>query len=155
MGAEDIERQALNVHRMRLMGATVVPVTAGDRTLKDAVNEALRDWAASFEDTHYLLGTAAGPHPFPLMVRQFQRVIGREARADPCRGVPRQPRDRLRQLLQPSVVGVAAVPDRRIRPENQLEPARLRRRRGGGRLAFGSRKPGAGSRIRGAGSRGC
>ncbi len=81
MGADDVERQALNVHRMRLMGATVVPVTAGDRTLKDAVNEALRDWAASFEDTHYLLGTAAGPHPFPLMVRQFQRVIGREARA--------------------------------------------------------------------------
>jgi tryptophan synthase beta chain len=81
MGVDDVERQALNVHRMRLMGATVVPVTTGDRTLKDAVNEALRDWAASFEDTHYLLGTAAGPHPFPLMVRQFQRVIGREARA--------------------------------------------------------------------------
>jgi tryptophan synthase beta chain len=81
MGADDVERQALNVHRMRLMGAEVVPVTAGDRTLKDAVNEALRDWAASFADTHYLLGTAAGPHPFPLMVRQFQRVIGREARA--------------------------------------------------------------------------
>lgn len=81
MGADDIERQALNVHRMRLMGASVIPVTTGDRTLKDAVNEALRDWAGSFEDTHYLLGTAAGPHPFPLMVRQFQRVIGREARA--------------------------------------------------------------------------
>ena len=80
MGADDVERQALNVHRMRLMGAVVVPVTTGDRTLKDAVNEALRDWAASFETTHYLLGTAAGPHPFPLMVRQFQRVIGREAR---------------------------------------------------------------------------
>lgn len=81
MGADDVERQALNVHRMRLMGAEVIPVTAGDRTLKDAVNEALRDWAASFATTHYLLGTAAGPHPFPLMVRQFQRVIGREARA--------------------------------------------------------------------------
>jgi tryptophan synthase beta chain len=81
MGADDVERQALNVHRMRLMGASVVPVTTGDRTLKDAVNEALRDWAASFESTHYLLGTAAGPHPFPLMVRQFQRIIGREARA--------------------------------------------------------------------------
>ena len=81
MGADDVERQALNVHRMRLMGAVVVPVTTGDRTLKDAVNEALRDWAASFETTHYLLGTAAGPHPFPLMVRQFQRIIGREARA--------------------------------------------------------------------------
>jgi len=80
MGADDVERQALNVHRMGLMGARVIPVTTGDRTLKDAVNEALRDWAGSFENTHYLLGTAAGPHPFPLMVRQFQRVIGREAR---------------------------------------------------------------------------
>ena len=81
MGADDIERQALNVYRMRLMGAEVIPVTSGDRTLKDSVNEALRDWAASFETTHYILGTAAGPHPFPLMVRQFQRVIGKEARA--------------------------------------------------------------------------
>ena len=81
MGAEDVERQALNVFRMRLMGATVIPVTSGGQTLKDAVNEALRDWAASFETTHYLLGTAAGPHPFPLMVREFQRVIGKEARA--------------------------------------------------------------------------
>jgi tryptophan synthase beta chain len=81
MGAEDIERQQLNVFRMQLMGATVVPVTGGGRTLKDAINEALRDWSASFETTHYLLGTAAGPHPFPTMVREFQRVIGREARA--------------------------------------------------------------------------
>jgi len=81
MGADDIERQALNVFRMRLMGARVVPVDSGGRTLKDAINEALRDWSASFEHTHYLLGTAAGPHPFPLMVREFQRVIGREARA--------------------------------------------------------------------------
>jgi tryptophan synthase beta chain len=81
MGAEDVERQRLNVFRMELMGATVVPVTSGGRTLKDAINEALRDWSASFADTHYLLGTAAGPHPFPLMVRQFQRVIGKEARA--------------------------------------------------------------------------
>ena len=81
MGAEDIERQKLNVFRMQLMGATVVPVESGGRTLKDAINEALRDWSASFDTTHYLLGTAAGPHPFPTMVRQFQRVIGREARA--------------------------------------------------------------------------
>ena len=81
MGAEDVERQALNVFRMRLMGAEVVPVEGGGRTLKDAINEALRDWSASFETTHYLLGTAAGPHPFPTMVREFQRVIGREARA--------------------------------------------------------------------------
>ena len=80
MGADDVERQQLNVFRMQLMGAEVVPVTGGGRTLKDAVNEALRDWTASFADTHYLLGTVAGPHPFPLMVREFQRVIGREAR---------------------------------------------------------------------------
>jgi tryptophan synthase beta chain len=81
MGADDVERQKLNVFRMELMGAEVVPVTSGGRTLKDAVNEALRDWTASFADTHYLLGTVAGPHPFPLMVREFQCVIGKEARA--------------------------------------------------------------------------
>jgi tryptophan synthase beta chain len=81
MGAEDVERQQLNVFRMELMGARVIQVTSGGRTLKDAINEALRDWSASFETTHYLLGTAAGPHPFPTMVREFQRVIGREARA--------------------------------------------------------------------------
>jgi len=81
MGAEDVERQSLNVFRMELMGAKVVAVESGGRTLKDAINEALRDWSASFETTHYLLGTAAGPHPFPTMVREFQRVISREARA--------------------------------------------------------------------------
>lgn len=81
MGAEDVGRQELNVFRMRLMGAQVIPVDSGGRTLKDAINEALRDWSASFETTHYLLGTAAGPHPFPTIVREFQRVIGREARA--------------------------------------------------------------------------
>ena len=81
MGATDVVRQHQNVLRMRLMGAEVVPVEQGARTLKDAINEALRDWSASYETTHYLLGTVAGPHPFPLMVREFQRVIGREARA--------------------------------------------------------------------------
>jgi len=81
MGAEDVQRQQLNVFRMELMGARVVPVESGGRTLKDAINEALRDWSASFESTHYLLGTAAGPHPFPTIVREFQRIIGREARA--------------------------------------------------------------------------
>ncbi len=81
MGAQDVERQKLNVFRMRLMGAEVVPVESGGRGLQDAVNEALRDWTATFADTHYLLGTVAGPHPFPLMVREFQRVIGQEARA--------------------------------------------------------------------------
>lgn len=80
MGAKDVDRQRQNVFRMELMGTEVVPVTTGGQTLKDAINEALRDWAASYSDTHYLLGTVAGPHPFPLMVREFQRVIGREAR---------------------------------------------------------------------------
>jgi tryptophan synthase beta chain len=91
MGAEDVERQKLNVFRMELMGATVVPVESGGRTLKDAINEALRDWSGSFETTHYLLGTAAGPHPFPTMVREFQRVIGREARAQIFEQVGRLP----------------------------------------------------------------
>ena len=80
MGAEDAVRQELNVFRMELMGASVVRVESGGRTLKDAINEALRDWSASFESTHYLLGTAAGPHPFPTIVREYQRVIGLEAR---------------------------------------------------------------------------
>ena len=91
MGAEDVERQQLNVFRMQLMGATVIPVESGGRTLKDAINEALRDWSASFESTHYLLGTAAGPHPFPTMVREFQRIIGREAKAQMFEQVGRLP----------------------------------------------------------------
>jgi tryptophan synthase beta chain len=80
MGAEDMRRQALNVVRMRLMGAEVRQVDAGSRTLKDAINEAMRDWVANVHDTYYLLGSALGPHPYPLMVREFQSVIGREAR---------------------------------------------------------------------------
>jgi len=80
MGAEDVRRQALNVFRMRLLGAEVVTVNAGTRTLKDAINEALRDWVTNVHDTYYLLGSALGPHPYPLMVREFQSVIGREAR---------------------------------------------------------------------------
>lgn len=80
MGATDVERQAPNVFRMKLLGAEVKPVTAGSGTLKDAMNEALRDWVTNVEDTYYLIGTAAGPHPYPEMVRDFQAVIGREAR---------------------------------------------------------------------------
>ncbi len=80
MGATDVERQAPNVFRMRLLGAEVVPVTAGNGTLKDAMNEALRDWVTNVDDTYYLIGTAAGPHPYPEMVRDFQAVIGTEAR---------------------------------------------------------------------------
>jgi tryptophan synthase beta chain len=80
MGEEDTRRQALNVVRMQLLGATVVPVTTGSRTLKDAINEAMRDWVTNVETTNYVFGTVAGPHPFPLMVREYQRVIGDEAR---------------------------------------------------------------------------
>ena len=81
MGEVDTERQALNVFRMRLLGAEVRPVKSGSRTLKDAVNEALRDWVATVEDTHYCLGSVMGPHPYPWMVREFQRVVGEEARS--------------------------------------------------------------------------
>jgi tryptophan synthase beta chain len=81
MGTEDMRRQSLNVFRMRLMGAQVVGVDSGSRTLKDAINEALRDWVTNVADTHYLLGSVLGPHPYPMMVRDFQSVIGREARA--------------------------------------------------------------------------
>jgi tryptophan synthase beta chain len=81
MGAEDMERQALNVFRMKLLGATVRSVDAGSRTLKDAINEAMRDWVTNVGDTYYLLGSVLGPHPYPLMVREFQSIIGREARA--------------------------------------------------------------------------
>lgn len=81
MGAEDIERQAINVFRMKLLGAEVVPVTSGSKTLKDALNEALRDWVTNVDDTFYIIGTVAGPHPYPAMVRDFQAVIGRETRA--------------------------------------------------------------------------
>jgi tryptophan synthase beta chain len=80
MGAEDVERQALNVFRMKLLGARVIPVEAGSRTLKDAINEALRDWVTNVGTTYYLLGSALGPHPYPMMVRDFHTVIGQEAR---------------------------------------------------------------------------
>lgn len=80
MGAKDIERQSPNVFRMKLMGATVIPVTSGSATLKDACNEAMRDWSASYDTAHYLLGTAAGPHPFPTIVREFQKIIGEETK---------------------------------------------------------------------------
>src|SRR3954452_20923252 len=88
---EDVKRHRLNVFCLELMWGTDVPVESGGRTLKDAINEALRDWTASFEHTHYLLGTAARPPPFPLMVREFQRVIGREARAQILDQVGRLP----------------------------------------------------------------
>ena len=80
MGAEDVERQRMNVFRMKILGANVIPVESGTRTLKDAINEALRDWVATFEYTHYLIGSAVGPHPYPTIVRDFQSVIGKETR---------------------------------------------------------------------------
>ena len=94
MGAEDMRRQAPNVLRMRLLGATVHQVDAGSKTLKDAINEAMRDWVANVGDTYYLLGSALGPHPYPLMVREFQSVIGKEARAQMLEQAGRLPRHR-------------------------------------------------------------
>ncbi len=91
MGEEDVRRQALNVYRMKLLGATVVPVTSGSRTLKDAMNEAMRDWVTHVDDTFYIIGTVAGPHPYPLLVRDFQCVIGREARVQSLNQVGRLP----------------------------------------------------------------
>ena len=91
MGEEDTKRQSLNVARMKLLGAEVVPVTQGSKTLKDAINEAMRDWVTNVETTHYLLGTVAGPHPFPEMVRDFHRIIGVEARAQMLEEVGRLP----------------------------------------------------------------
>jgi tryptophan synthase beta chain len=92
MGAEDVARQALNVYRMRLLGATVVPVESGTRTLKDATNEALRDWVTNVPTTHYIIGSVVGPDPYPRMVRDFQSVIGREARAQTLERFGRLPR---------------------------------------------------------------
>ncbi|SMG02264.1 tryptophan synthase subunit beta [Burkholderia singularis] len=91
MGAEDVRRQAANVYRMKLLGATVVPVESGSRTLKDALNEAMRDWVTNIENTFYIIGTVAGPHPYPMMVRDFQRVIGDECRVQMPELVGRQP----------------------------------------------------------------
>jgi len=91
MGALDVERQALNVFRMRLLGTRVVPVQSGSRTLKDAMNEALRDWVTNVRDTHYIIGSVAGPHPYPALVRDFQSVIGREARAQSLEHAGRLP----------------------------------------------------------------
>ena len=92
MGAEDVRRQALNVFRMQLLGAEVITVNAGTRTLKDAINEALRDWVTNPHDTYYLLGSALGPHPYPIMVREFQSVIGREAREQVLSATGKLPR---------------------------------------------------------------
>ncbi|MDH4293986.1 MAG: tryptophan synthase subunit beta [Betaproteobacteria bacterium] len=91
MGSEDVKRQAQNVYRMKLLGAAVVPVESGSKTLKDALNEAMRDWVTNVENTFYIIGTVAGPHPYPMMVRDFQTVIGREARVQMLEMAGRQP----------------------------------------------------------------
>jgi tryptophan synthase beta chain len=91
MGSEDVRRQAANVYRMKLLGATVVPVESGSKTLKDALNEAMRDWVSNVEDTFYIIGTVAGPHPYPVMVRDFQRVIGDECKVQMPEMTGRQP----------------------------------------------------------------
>ena len=91
MGEEDIRRQAPNVYRMRLLGATVEPVLSGSKTLKDAINEAIRDWVTNVQTTHYLIGSAVGPHPYPMLVRDFQSVIGKEARAQALEQIGRLP----------------------------------------------------------------
>ena len=125
MGEVDTERQALNVARMRLLGAEVIPVTNGSQTLKDAVNEALRDWVANVDDTHYVLGTVTGPHPFPEMVRDFHRIIGIEARGAGPR--PRRSAARRRTRLC----------RRRIQRHGHLPPVHRRRRRAAHRAGGG------------------
>jgi tryptophan synthase beta chain len=91
MGSEDVKRQAMNVYRMKLLGATVVPVESGSKTLKDALNEAMRDWVTNVETTFYIIGTVAGPHPYPMMVRDFNAVVGRELRTQMPEAIGRQP----------------------------------------------------------------
>ncbi len=129
MGEEDVRRQALNVFRMKLLGAEVRPVASGSRTLKDAINEAIRDWVTNVGDTHYLLGSVVGPHPYPMMVRDFQSVIGREAREQILAAdrPPARLRRRLRRRRQ-----------QRHRPLPSLlqrQRGEVHRRGGGGRRA--------------------
>ena len=141
MGAVDVERQALNVWRMKLLGADVVPVESGSATLKDAVNEAMRGWVESVESTHYCIGSAMGPHPFPWMVREFQRVVGDEARAQ-TRDAARRQRSRPRRRV------------RRRRIERDRHVHRVRRdrraprRRGGRRSRARDRAPRRGGEPR-------
>jgi tryptophan synthase beta chain len=118
MGSEDVKRQAQNVYRMKLLGATVVPVESGSKTLKDALNEAMRDWVTNVHDTFYIIGTVAGPHPYPMMVRDFQSVIGRECREQMPKLAGRQPDAVLACVGGGSnAIGIfhAYIPDRDVR----------------------------------------
>ena len=137
MGEVDTERQALNVARMRMLGATVVPVTTGSRTLKDAINEAMRDWVANVDHTHYLLGTAAGPHPFPAMVRDFVRGIGVEARQQ-CLDADRPAARRGRRLRRRRLQRDRHLP--RLRPGRRRAALRLRGRRRRASTPAGTRR---------------
>ena len=109
MGATDIERQKINVYRMKLLGAEVVPVTSGSKTLKDALNEALRDWVTNVRDTFYIIGTVAGPDPYPRMVRDFNAVVGREARAQMLQEYGRLP-DAVTACRSRTIVGYGCGP---------------------------------------------
>ena len=142
MGEEDTRRQALNVARMRLLGAEVVPVTTGSRTLKDAINEAMRDWVTNVDDTHYLLGTVAGPHPFPVMVRDFQRVIGDEARQQVLDLTGRLP-DAVVACVGGGSNAIGHLPRVRRRRRRPAVRLRGRRRRRRDRPARGDASPAA------------
>ena len=126
MGSEDVQRQAQNVYRMKLLGATVVPVESGSKTLKDALNEAMRDWVTNVETTFYIIGTVAGPHPYPMMVRDFQSVIGRECLDADARSrrPPARRRDRVRRRRQQR--------DGHLPPYIPASRREAHRRRGGG-----------------------
>ena len=141
MGAVDIERQKINVYRMKLLGAEVVPVTSGSKTLKDALNEAMRDWVTNVADTFYIIGTVAGPHPYPQMVRDFNAIVGREARAQMLEQYGRLPdvAHRLRRWRLQRDRPVPCVPQR---------SRRAHRRRRGGRRGHRDRSP---CRLAGAG----
>ena len=132
MGEEDVRRQALNVYRMRLLGATVVPVESGTRTLKDATNEAMRDWVTNVPTTHYIIGSVVGPDPYPRMVRDFQSVIGREAR------------EQMLERYRPPAAHGRGVRGRRLQRDRHLQ--RVPGRRGGG--AGRRRGRGGGTRER-------
>ena len=148
MGEEDIRRQSLNVFRMKLLGAEVRPVSAGSRTLKDAINEAMRDWVTNVATTHYLIGSAVGPHPYPTIVRDFQSVIGRETRAQILEADGRLPdvRGRLRRRRQQRHRHVPSLRGRRGGAADRRRGGRARarqraarrhaRRRASGRAAW-------------------
>ena len=142
MGSEDVKRQAQNVYRMKLLGATVVPVESGSKTLKDALNEAMRDWVTNVENTFYIIGTVAGPHPYPMMVRDFQRVIGRECVVQMPEQAGRQPDaviacvgggSNAMGIFHPYIAARERAPDRRRGRRRRAREREARRVADGGR----------------------